>query len=186
VVRARTLLTTGILVFVLSAGPLPAGVVVVFKDGQTLAAAEARLEGDAYSVRLASGDLLTVPVSIVREIQIIGDARPAEPPAPSATEAVPLPPSNPPPPPPQPRPVLDPHWQPQSGFSALNDPNFKPAEWSKPAFDPNWQPTPAYDPNADVLADGRAEFAKPTIDPHWQPTDAFAGKEWKPTDSFAR
>lgn len=177
-------------------------VIVTLKDGRTIEAREAVRLGDTLQIRLPGGDILSVAESAVVTIELRGVVRERvperdeqsaasgdesgdpdvvreserpetlsgpEPILPSAAEqrgALGEPARFA-------RPLIDPHWQPESGWTGISDPNMKPHEWSEPIIDPAWTPESAFDEDADVLASGRVEWSKPSIDPHWQPTDAF-------------
>jgi hypothetical protein len=177
-------------------------VIVTLKDGRTIEAREAVRLGDTLQIRLPGGDILSFAESAVAAIELRGSVRESAPERAERSAAPgeeggdpdiareserPKTLSGPEPDMPSaaeqrgalgeaarfPGPMIDPHWQPESGWTELNDANMKPHEWSEPIIDPAWTPESAFDEDADVLASGRTEWSKPPIDPHWQPTDAF-------------
>ncbi|MBP7148994.1 MAG: hypothetical protein KBD01_15795 [Acidobacteria bacterium] len=180
-------LCTSLLVLALAAGGGHGGIVLVLKDGTEVEAEDFERNGDIYELRLASGDLVTLPAHLVVEIRIVDAAPRQVPPAPPPEEPRPQQLSGPEVKPPTvteqlkafgrppaefAQPTFDPHWEPRSGFTELNDPHMKPTEWARPTFDPHWEPQSGFT----ALNDPKmkpTEWAKPTFDPHWQPTSAW-------------
>jgi hypothetical protein len=153
---------------------------------------DAKLLGDTYMVTLASGDVLSLPVSLVTGIEVLVEP----PPAPPAEQAAPQGSGRPPDKPqvlsgPEVKPLttseqlralgepaefakptFDPYWHPTSAFTELNTAEMKPTEWAEPIIDPVWRPQNGFTElnKADMKP---TEWAKPSIDPHWQPTNAW-------------
>jgi hypothetical protein len=71
--------------------------------------------------------------------------------------------------------IVDSRWKPESDWEMdpVKQNNFAPSSWSKGVIDPNWQPTSGFDAQNDVLKDSRSTWAKSVIDSSWEPTDGF-------------
>lgn len=73
-------------------------------------------------------------------------------------------------------PIVANDWRPTTDWNM--DPttqnNWAPSKWSKDIVENSWQPESAYDPDADVLENGRARWKQGPINPSWTPTDGFA------------
>lgn len=171
-----------------------AGVELVLRDGKTFRGESVQREGDVYSVTTESGELMTLPADLVREVRVVGEEKPAEdeaeepPEAPTGLTAGPprqlAGPKTPPPrrddqlgalgkPAEFQKPIIDPTWRPTSALSDEDVLAANRVEWQQPVIDPTWKPTSAYDAKVDVLAANRVEWQKPSIDPTWTPTDGF-------------
>jgi hypothetical protein len=175
-----------------------AGVELVLEDGRVIQGADVRREGDAYILELEEGGVVPIPSPFVREVRLLGDAKPAEPRREAPTGFVDTPgpqtlagPTIEPPrtsdqlavlgrPSRFSQGVVDPTWHPESDWD--NDPiknnNFAPSKWADGVVDSTWEPESAYDGRKDVLDSGRSTFQEPIVDNSWQPQDGFAKKGW--------
>jgi len=193
---------------------LLAAVEVVLQDGQILKGVEARREGDIYLIQQDSGEVLTVPVELVREVRLIGEKPPpAEPPrsgvvvnesrqlagTPTDREGA------------GPTGLVRGAPQTLAGGEVRSPSRSEqlealgpPAQFQKGVSDPYWHPKPAFDPNEDVLADSRSKWQDSVIDNEWQPESAFDSKQdvlasgrsgwqqgvvdnsWQPEDDFKK
>ena len=54
--------------------------------------------------------------------------------------------------------------------------NFNPSKWAQAPTDPTWEPTSAFDPDVDVLAEGKSTFQTAPTDSTWVPQDGFQKK----------
>jgi hypothetical protein len=182
------------------ASGLPAGTVIVLKDGRVLEDVEVRRDGDVYVVELASGGSLTLPVDVVAEVSLTddkpaGEAAPglvyAEPEqlagltvlpvTPAVAQAVFGEPS-------EFRPsIIDPTWYPESAFPERDVLAGSRSTWRLGVVDPNWEPSSGFS-DGDVLAGSRSAWRPSLIDPTWVPEDGFRKKAawWGPKDDDAR
>jgi hypothetical protein len=188
----RRLLLAPVLAAVLSG--VSAGTQVVLQDGQAIDAEDVRRDGDVYVVELEAGGALTIPVSLVSEIRVA--ERGAQPkPVPGLTYGEPEQLAGPLVDPLDPadaqavfgepsrfRPsVLDPNWEPTSGFPQGDVLADSRSTWRPSIIDPSWQPESGF-PEGDVLAGSRSTWREPIIDNTWVPEDGFKKKEtsWRP------
>lgn len=171
----------------ISAALLAAALVLV--DGQVLeGTAIVHAEGN-YRLSLASGETLTVPEALVKEIRLGGE----EPERPAPTAIVPAPaetlagdPRATPLPAPEEqraalgpearfRPApLDPTWTPTNAYDPRADVlRGSRSRWPSSILDASWFPSSAFDATVDVLAGSRSKWAVAPIDPTWRPEDGF-------------
>ncbi|HEX6852561.1 MAG TPA: hypothetical protein VF139_14285 [Candidatus Polarisedimenticolaceae bacterium] len=135
------------------------GVSIVLSDGRVLEGSDLRRQGASYQLTLASGEVVSLPEGLVREIRLTDDGpkpaptaiRPAAPETLAGDADSRRPPSS------------------QTLRRALGP----PATFVEPKVDPSWQPAPAVDPERDVLAPQRSSFMPSLIDPNWTPESAF-------------
>jgi hypothetical protein len=140
-------------------------------------------------VELESGGVLTLPVGLVAEVRLSargGDANappgltysepqqlagpPVEPLRPSEAQAVFGEPS-------RFRPnIIDPNWQPESGFPEGDVLADSRSTWRNDIIDPNWQPESGF-PEGDVLEGSRSTWRKSIVDNTWVPEDGFRKKK---------
>jgi hypothetical protein len=162
-----------------------AGTQVVLEDGQVLEGADVRREGDLYIIELESGGVLTIPVSLVKQVRLSSDGEKKEPP-PGLTYAEPRQLAGPPVEPLRPseaqevfgepsrfRPnVIDPTWEPESGFPDGDVLAGSRSTWQPSVIDPTWTPESGF-PDGDVLKDSRSTWTESIVDNKWVPEDGF-------------
>ncbi len=178
-----------LLLAALAAPATYAGAELLLKDGRTVSGIEVRRHGQNYHLTLEGGEILIVPVELVRQVRLAEEGPPAPPPAPTAMRSVgpevlvgPPAPVDPPAtddqvavlgPPAKFWPsVFDPVWVPTSDWTldpAQND--FNPARWFTAPIDPIWTPLSAFDGRIDVFEHSRSSWSRSPIDPAWWPTE---------------
>ncbi len=188
----------------ITAGVMPSrsGSSVVLDDGRVVEGIDVRREGDLVLVTLATGEVVTLPASAVREIRLGGEPPSRTPPT-GLTEGPPqqlagqpaagLVDSGPaqlagtPVPPPQTSDQLAVFGGPakwardpvESTFHATEwqmDPpeaNWNPSKWATAPTDPTWVPTSGFDTTKDVLAPSRSTWRQGSTPSAWVPTDGF-------------
>ncbi len=170
-------------------GPAEAGAELLLLDGRTVAGTDVRRQGSNYQLVQDDGQILTIPVELVRELRLLEEGPPAPLPAPTAwrtaePEVLAGPPQRIEPPrmedqaaalgPPArfQAGVFDPVWIPSSDWTldpAQND--FNPTRWFTAPIEALWTPLSAFDGRIDVLAHSRAAWIASPIDSTWWPTE---------------
>jgi hypothetical protein len=168
--------------------PAHAGAALFLHDGRTVSGADVRREGANYLLTQDDGQIVTIPIELVRELRLEDEGPPAPRPAPTAMRSAgpevlagPPEPVEPPvvedqaavlgPPARFQRGVFDPVWIPTSDWTldpAQND--FNPARWFTAPIVTDWAPLSAFDGRVDVLAGGRSTWKASLIDATWWPT----------------
>jgi len=166
-----------------------AGAELLLQDGRTLSGSAVRRQGMNYHLTQADGQVLTIPVELVRELRLVEEGPPAPRPAPTAMRAEGPEVLAGPPDPVEPpmvedqlavlgpkaefRPgIFDPIWVPSSDWTldpAQND--FNPARWFTAPIDPQWTPLSAFDGRVDVFARSHSKWAASLVDSAWWPTE---------------
>jgi hypothetical protein len=165
----------------------PRAATLRLKDGRVLEGVDVRRDGNEFLLHLEGGAVIPVPVQLVEEVGL--SAKRPEPPeqVPGLTYTEPQQlagtPVEPPRteeqlavlgPPAQFQPdVVRPTLQPSYWVPDPEQHNWAPSKWAEGPIDPDWQPTNAFDPDKDVLAEGRSTWRKAPIDSSWTPTDGF-------------
>lgn len=171
------------------ASTLVAGTKIVLEDGQVLEGVDVRRDGDLYVVELESGGVLTLPVDLVAEVRLSADGddatappgltysaprqlagQPVGPLRPSEAQAVLGEPSKF-----QPN-IIDPNWEPESGFPEGDVLANSRSTWQDDIIDPSWEPESGF-PEESVLADSRSTWQRSIIDNTWVPEDGFKKKK---------
>lgn len=189
--RNRTLPAAALVWMVLLCSPLPAATEIVLQDGQTIRGQDLQREGDVYLVKLEGDGVLTVPVALVKQVRWVNDDERAHPSADGLiqrSEATQLAGENVQPVTPEqalanlPDParfrpsLVDPNWEPTSGFGDADVLAPSRSTFQAGVVDPLWKPTSGFS-DADVLASGRSIFRRSPIDPSWRPEDGFAKRD---------
>jgi hypothetical protein len=178
------------------ASPSLAGAELILRDGQTLQGVDVKRADDRYLLELASGDVLTLPISLVRHVRLTGDdvpspendaARKLRGPSgivradPQVLAGEPV------------RPVrpseqlevfgeparfrhspVEPGWTPRPAFDNETDVlGPSRSRWQEDIVDPLWTPCSAFDFDSDVLRLNRSRWQEDIIDPSWRPADGF-------------
>jgi hypothetical protein len=172
-----------------------AGAELLLYDGQILEGVSVRRDDQVYVVRLEAGGVVTIPVTLVKEVRLGGEPDPppvreaptgfrsdgpetlagglVAPPRTSEQLAVLGTPAQ------FQGGIRDPNWQPTSDWD--NDPtknnNWAPSKWADNVIDPEWKPESAFDADKDVLASGKSTFSDNIVDNSWQPEDGFNKKD---------
>jgi len=173
--------------WVLLWSPLAASTEIVLQDGQTIRGRDLQRQGDVYLVVLEGDGVLTVPVSLVKQVRWVNgdeDPRPSDdgltrntaPEQLAGEEVTPVSPAealvNLPEPARFRSSVIDPNWEPRSGFGDEDVLAGSRSTFQSGVIDPLWKPSSGF-PDADVLASGRSTFREAPIDPSWTPVDGF-------------
>ena len=173
-----------------------AGAELVLEDGQVLKGVELERKDDIYILHLATGGVITLPASLVKEFRLTAEGEPEEkreaptgmretgpeelsgsgstprlPQLGDQIEAFDKPPAR------FRNDILDPYWRPSSDWT--DDPdlnNFNPSRWYQAPVDPTWQPESAFDAGNDVFRGNRSTWQKSIVDPSWTPSDGFDRK----------
>lgn len=159
-----------------------AGAELVLQDGQTLQGVGVRRAGDQYLLELESGDVLTLPASLVRSVRLTGDD--IEPPTGLVNRGPDV----------LAGPPDDEGSRKQRGPSGIRrgDPQVlagepvrpprtsdqlkvlgEPSRFQRSPVDPSWAPGSAFDSHSDVLEQGRANWQGDILEPDWTPSSAF-------------
>jgi hypothetical protein len=72
--------------------------------------------------------------------------------------------------------IIDPNWQPESGFPEGDVLAGSRSTWQEDIVDPNWQPESGF-PEQDVLEGSRSTWRKSIVDNTWVPEDGFKKKK---------
>jgi hypothetical protein len=168
--------------------PAWAGAALVLRDGTVLEGEGLERTRDGlYLLTIAEGNVIPVPVSLVKELRLLG----GEDPAPSGVKVsrpetlAGLPDPRPPrhdeqlrafarPAAAFVRGAVETNWTPRSAL-APDVSQFNPARWYRAGRDFSWTPTPAFRASQDVTRFSPVRWAAPTIDPVWRPADG-----WRP------
>ncbi len=173
------------LVFAVAAAP--AGTEIVLRDGQTIRCTQVRRDRNDFVVVLESGGLLTLPVDLVAQLRLSEGIQPAAPPPsmpaePRQLAGLPITALEPAeaqaslgPPVVFHRNIVNPEWQPQSGFPEGDVLAAGRSRWRPGVVDPTWTPQSGFD-GEDVLAGGRSTWSRSIIDNRWTPQDGFKKK----------
>ena len=166
------------------------GVGLVLTDGRIVEGEDLRREGSNYQLTLVSGEVVSLPEGLVREVRLTDAGTKAAPTGIRAAGAETL----------------------AGDVASRRAPQTEsqrraigpPARFVDPKVDPSWVPTPSVDPSLDVLAPQRASFVPSRVDPNWTADSAFDGNVdvlaasrstftpsavdplWRPRDGFAR
>lgn len=176
------------------AAPAAADAVLVLEDGQELTGTEVIRKGDDYTLRLATGGVLSLPAALVREVRIIELGDDPDDPEPGFViargETVAGTPSRLPrrqdqldafgrDPSRFPRDVVPTRWYPESDWDpdvSLND--FSPSRWYRSQIDPSWQPTDGFGGvggfRSILSSTDRSRFARDLVETDWRPGDGFS------------
>ncbi len=187
-------------------------VVVVLKDGQRIEGIDVQRQGDVVEIQLKTGDMMTIPASLVQQIEVVAAPPPpiSGPPLPPSEgeDAQPKNLSGPPLPEPKEK---DGKPRTLSGPGVTASPSAQqqlavfgpPPPPQQPIIDPTWQPTSGI-PEWTKPEMKPTEWSEPIVDPTWTPTSAYdpnadvlaAGRHewskpaidptWQPTDAFAK
>jgi len=189
-----------VLILALSTVPLVfPGAQLVLNDGLVIEGVDVRREGENYLLELESGEVLTIPVQLVRTVNLSGKPDPitgltAATPQQLAGDPAQVDVSEPmqlegdPVRPPTRREqtenigepsrfqkgVINPNWHPETDWDMdmQKQNNFAPSRWSENVVDPHWEPESAFSGD-DVLQEGNSSFKESIIDNSWTPTDGF-------------
>ena len=174
---------------VLAASVAHAGAELLLQDGRTVAGIDVSRQGTNYHLIQEDGQILTIPVELVRELRLSDEGPPPPRPAPTGLRAAepevlvgPPQPIEPPVAENQaavlgPRAkfqsgVFDPVWVPSSDWTL--DPrqnDFNRTRWFTAPIESSWTPLSAFDGRIDVLARGRTSWKASLVDPTWWPTE---------------
>jgi hypothetical protein len=199
---------TGLILGLVLAAPLFAGTKLVLQDGQVLEGTDVRRDGGLYLLEQESGAVMTIPVELVKEVQLEQDAPKFDPRTgiTSHTKPETLAGSST-------RPAGVVVGQPQTlagqevrapsrseQLSALGP----PSEFAKDIIDPTWHPTSDWNNNPEEMNNfAPSTWSKGVVDSDWAPKDAYEGKdasagqesswqkstinnEWVPQDGFKK
>ncbi len=177
-------------VLALAVSAARAGADLVLLDGKLLQGSAVERKGGAYLLTTGFGNVITVPVELVKEMRLTGgDAVPptglvfstpntlvgqkVEPPGRrEQLAAFGRPPAL------FPVTSIDPRWSPVDAFGGSDVTNFNPVTWVTASIDPVWSPLQSYGSSTDVTEFNPVVWYRPTIDPVWHPRDGFAPTVW--------
>jgi len=169
-----------------------AGADLVLLDGRLLEGRSVERKEGAYLLTTSLGNVITVPVELVKEMRLTGgDAAPPtglvfstpktvagqEMKAPGRRDQLAA--FGRPPALFQGSPMTG-RWYPRDAFEGKDATNFNPVKWAKATIDPVWSPLPAFSKTTDVTGFRPARWFRASIDPVWLPRDGFAPREWLP------
>ncbi|MCP3979603.1 MAG: hypothetical protein GY716_09775 [bacterium] len=181
-----------ILFFVLAGHAALAGAELLLQNGTELSGVELERKGGLYLLTLESGEVLPVPLELVKEMRLTGDDDPDADGLEVAVgttlvgpeEGIDLPrvdtqlavlgePAY------FARGPVNPYWYPESDWDL--DPannNFNPARWYRPPIDPEWVPRSAYKQSSDVTEFNPVRWSNGVFQPTWWPRDGFGDTRW--------
>lgn len=181
-----------VLVVLLGTPPAHAGAELILQDGKILSgeSVQRKKEG-VYLLTTEDGDVLTVPVELVKKLRLTG-GEPEEDVPTGLKVAEPGnlvgPPESFVPPttreqlaafgrPPAlfRRPAIDSNWRPKNSLGP-DVANFNPARWYRAPIDPFWKPVSAFQASRDVTSFHPVRWYQPALDSVWRPTSGW----WKP------
>ena len=168
--------------------PVLAGAELVLSDDQHLKGVSVEKKEGFYLLELETGDVLPVPIELVRELRLTGKD---DPPASGLRDAEPETLVGPPGGVDLPRRgdqlrvlqdstatfrdnLIDPYWRPESDW--VDDPslnNFNPARWYQPPIDPEWKFSSVYKQSEDQTNFNPARWYRSSIESNWWPSDGF-------------
>jgi hypothetical protein len=167
-----------------------AGADLLLVDGTLLQGRSVERKGGSYLLSTNFGNVITVPVELVKEMRLTGgDATPPTglvyaTPKTLAGPEVKLPGRREelaafgrPPALFQGSPMSF-RWYPTNAFQGKDATQFHPVTWAKATIDPIWSPVSAYTWSTDMTEFHPVLWRQPLIDPIWNPTDGFGPREW--------
>ncbi len=180
------------LTLLLLAIPVFAGAELRLKGGDVLEGTSVERKGDYYLLRVAEGEVWTIPIEMVVEMKLTGDdAMDATGFKPARGETIVGPEDGPDLPetaeqlevigePARFQPgVIDSTWRPESDWPDGDPGNeFSPVRWYRPPIEPHWTPRSAFKQNEDVSQFDPVRWYRPPIDPEWRPRDGFGPTVW--------
>ncbi len=174
-----------------------AGVELVLQNDELLVGESVERDEAYYLLTLASGEVVTLPVSLVREVRLFqGELRddedtvlsPFREPGFIVGRAGDVGPNASPESLPKVadqlevfgeprgwrRAPVDPFWMPDSDWSNdLSQNDFAPARWSESSYDFNWTPGGEFNDRPEALNQSRSRWRRWITDPYWVPRDGF-------------
>ena len=177
-------------VLALAATAARAGADLVLLDGKLLEGRSVERKEGAYLLTTSFGNVITVPVELVKEMRLTGgDAAPPTGLVFSTPKTVAGPEMEVPgrrerlaafgrPPALFQGSPMTGRWYPRDAFEGKDATNFSPVTWAKTTIDPVWSPVQAFSRTTEIAGFRPAQWFRASIDPAWRPRDGFAPREW--------
>jgi hypothetical protein len=169
----------------LAGGRLRAGAELTLEDGMVISGASVeRTKEGVYLLTRTDGDVVTIPVELVKKLHLTSDDDPI---ATGMKEAGPETLVGPPIQAPRAKEQLasfgrpparfqpgsvDTQWTPQSGLGP-DVTEFNPVQWFKAPVNVSWTPTSDFRTSTDVTEFNPVQWYRGPIDPTWHPTNGF-------------
>ncbi len=185
------------IVVLLARGPVArAGAELTLQDGTLLSGTTVeRTREGVYLLTQKDGEVVTIPVELVKKLHLTSDDDPAATGIKQAeSETLVGPPVEPPktreqlgafgrPPAPFSQGPVDTRWVPQSALGP-DVTNFNPARWFRAPVDTTWTPTSAFRQSTDVTQFSPVRWYRAPTDPIWRPTNGFRpATQWFSSES---